>query len=97
MYKQGQAGVTKATVSVTWHNNDPSCSPAGYEDKEYITVTRQARSLLPSTGGHSAGRSRAWRFEFVPQQRACRACWTLQVVVGGRNKYMINGHTVQEK
>lgn len=60
VYKQGQAGVTKATVSITWRNDDPKSSPAGYEDKEYITITRQ-------------------------------------VVIGGRNKYLINGHAAQEK
>ncbi|GAX82646.1 hypothetical protein CEUSTIGMA_g10072.t1 [Chlamydomonas eustigma] len=59
VYKQGQAGVTKATVSITFHNNDPSAGPTGYEDKEYITVTRQ-------------------------------------IVIGGRNKYLINGHAAQE-
>ena len=41
VYKQGQAGVTKASVSITFHNNDPKTGPTGYEDKEYITVTRQ--------------------------------------------------------
>ena len=41
VYKQGQAGVTKASVSITFHNNDPKNGPTGYEDKEYITVTRQ--------------------------------------------------------
>lgn len=55
VYKQGNAGVTKATVSITFHNNDPRNGPAGYEDKEYITITRQ-------------------------------------IVIGGRNKYLINGH-----
>jgi chromosome segregation ATPase len=40
VYKQGQAGVTKATVSITFHNDDPATGPAGYEDKERITVTR---------------------------------------------------------
>jgi hypothetical protein len=41
VYKQGSAGITKATVSIVFHNNDPNNSPSGYEDKEYITVTRQ--------------------------------------------------------
>ena len=59
VYKQGQAGITKASVSITFHNNDPRSGPAGYEDKEYITVTRT-------------------------------------IVIGGRNKYTINGHAVLE-
>ena len=42
VYKQGQAGVTKASVSIVFDNSDPSRSPVGYEDKSEITVTRQA-------------------------------------------------------
>ncbi|XP_071732712.1 structural maintenance of chromosomes protein 2-1-like [Rutidosis leptorrhynchoides] len=58
VYKQGQAGITKATVSVVFDNSDRSRSPLGYEDCSEITVTRQ-------------------------------------IVVGGRNKYLINGHLAQ--
>ncbi|XP_006848048.2 structural maintenance of chromosomes protein 2-1 isoform X1 [Amborella trichopoda] len=58
VYKQGQAGVTKATVSVIFDNCDRSRSPLGYEEFPEITVTRQ-------------------------------------IVVGGRNKYLINGHLAQ--
>lgn len=59
VYKQGQAGVTKATVSIVFNNSDVAGSPVGYESHKQITVTRQ-------------------------------------VVIGGKNKYMINGHTVQQ-
>lgn len=41
VYKQGSAGITKATVSIVFHNDDPKNGPSGYDDKEYITVTRQ--------------------------------------------------------
>ncbi|XP_042470536.1 structural maintenance of chromosomes protein 2-1-like [Zingiber officinale] len=58
VYKQGQAGITKATVSIVFDNSDRSRSPLGYEDSSEITVTRQ-------------------------------------IVVGGRNKYLINGHLAQ--
>ncbi|KAF5947699.1 hypothetical protein HYC85_013656 [Camellia sinensis] len=58
VYKQGQAGITKATVSVVFDNSDRKRSPLGYEDCLEITVTRQ-------------------------------------IVVGGRNKYLINGHVSQ--
>ena len=58
VYKQGQAGVTKASVSVTFNNEDRSRSPVGYEHCDRITVTRQ-------------------------------------IVIGGKNKYMINGATAQ--
>ncbi|KAL3533993.1 hypothetical protein ACH5RR_007514 [Cinchona calisaya] len=58
VYKQGQAGITKATVSIVFDNSDPSRCPLGYEDCFEITITRQ-------------------------------------IVVGGRNKYLINGHLAQ--
>ncbi|KAL8141468.1 hypothetical protein V2J09_014500 [Rumex salicifolius] len=58
VYKQGQAGITKATVSVVFDNSNRNRSPLGYEDCAEITVTRQ-------------------------------------IVVGGRNKYLINGHLAQ--
>ena len=58
MYKQGQAGVTKASVSIVFNNSDRARSPVGYEHCDQITVTRQ-------------------------------------IVIGGRNKYMINGQTAQ--
>jgi hypothetical protein len=41
VYKQGQAGVTKATVSITFVNEDKERSPVGYEHLDEITVTRQ--------------------------------------------------------
>ncbi|KAI4323792.1 hypothetical protein L6164_023370 [Bauhinia variegata] len=58
VYKQGQAGITKATVSIVFDNSDRSRSPFGYEDHPEITVTRQ-------------------------------------IIVGGRNKYLINGKLSQ--
>ncbi|BFY99283.1 hypothetical protein BsWGS_02323 [Bradybaena similaris] len=54
VYKSGQAGVTKATVSIIFDNTDKGQTPLGYEHYDEITVTRQ-------------------------------------VVIGGRNKYLING------
>ncbi|CAM6092829.1 unnamed protein product [Calypogeia fissa] len=58
VYKQGQAGITKATVSILFDNSDRKRSPIGYEDKSEISVTRE-------------------------------------IVVGGRNKYKINGQVKQ--
>eukprot|EP00605_Chrysophyceae_sp_TOSAG23-4_P001293 GSChrysophyteH1.ASY1.ANO1.1407.1 assembled CDS len=55
----GQAGVTKATVTIVFNNSNTAESPVGYESDKQITVTRQ-------------------------------------VVIGGKNKYMINGRTVQQ-
>ena len=41
VYKQGQAGVTKATVTIVFDNSDKGQSPIGYEANDEITVTRQ--------------------------------------------------------
>ena len=59
VYKQGQGGVNKATVTLLFDNADKAGSPVGYEDFDEITVTRQ-------------------------------------IVIGGRNKYLINGHNAQQ-
>ena len=45
VYKQGQAGITKASVSVTFSTDD-GCTPVGYDDKKKIVVTRQVRAPL---------------------------------------------------
>jgi structural maintenance of chromosome 2 len=58
VYKQGQAGITKASVSITFNNSEKSRSPVGYEHCDQVTVTRQ-------------------------------------IVIGGKNKYMINGSVAQ--
>ena len=58
MYKQGQAGITKASVTLVFNNEDTSRSPIGYEEYDKITISRQ-------------------------------------VVLGGRNKYLIQGHSAQ--
>ncbi|KAK0164694.1 hypothetical protein PV328_003287 [Microctonus aethiopoides] len=60
VYKSGQAGVKKASVTITFDNNDKASSPIGYESYEEITVTRQ-------------------------------------VVIDGKNKYLINGTNVTNK
>lgn len=41
VYKQGQAGVNKATVTVVFNNEDEANSPVGYEQCQQVTVTRQ--------------------------------------------------------
>jgi len=59
VYKQGQAGVTRASVTVVFSNRDKKGSPVGYESYDEISVCRQ-------------------------------------VAIGGRNKYLINGHVAQQ-
>ncbi|TFK71416.1 condensin complex subunit SMC2 [Pluteus cervinus] len=41
IYKRGQAGVTKASVTIVFDNSDRLQSPVGFEDCKQITVTRQ--------------------------------------------------------
>ncbi|KAF4669797.1 Structural maintenance of chromosomes protein 2 [Perkinsus olseni] len=60
VYKQGQAGITKATVEITFDNTDKRQCPLKYEDCDKIVVARQ-------------------------------------VVIGGRNRYIINGRNVQRE
>lgn len=41
IYKRGQAGVTKASVTIVFDNRDKSNSPVGFEEHAQISVTRQ--------------------------------------------------------
>lgn len=45
VYKNGQAGITKATVSITFDNLDKKQSPLGYEQYDEITITRQVKTV----------------------------------------------------
>jgi structural maintenance of chromosome 2 len=41
IYKRGQAGITKASVTIVFDNSDREGSPPGMENCSQITVTRQ--------------------------------------------------------
>ncbi|KAL6711008.1 Structural maintenance of chromosomes protein 2 [Coniothyrium glycines] len=41
IYKRGQAGVTKASVTIYFDNRDKAKSPVGFEEHAQISVTRQ--------------------------------------------------------
>lgn len=41
IYKRGQAGITKASVTIVFDNSDRENSPVGLENCKQITVTRQ--------------------------------------------------------
>ena len=41
IYKRGQAGVTKASVTIVFDNKDTRKSPIGFEEYAQISVTRQ--------------------------------------------------------
>lgn len=51
VYKNGQGGITKATVSITFDNSNKSQSPLGFETHDEITVTRQVGKELRAHGG----------------------------------------------
>jgi hypothetical protein len=51
VYKGGQAGITKASVTLIFDNRDRKQSPLGYEQYEEITVTRQVRKMCCLTVG----------------------------------------------
>ena len=44
IYKQGQSGVTKASVEIVFNNEDKSASPVGYSQFDHITICRQITS-----------------------------------------------------
>ncbi|KAI4468751.1 structural maintenance of chromosomes protein 3 [Holotrichia oblita] len=60
IYKSGQAGINKATVTINFDNTDKKQSPPGFENYNEIVITRQ-------------------------------------VVIGGKNKYLLNGLSVTNK
>ncbi|KAL3786107.1 hypothetical protein HJC23_013098 [Cyclotella cryptica] len=41
VYKQGQAGINKASVTIVFDNEDEASSPVGYEQCKEVNVTRQ--------------------------------------------------------
>ena len=90
VYKQGQAGVSKASVSIVFSNSDKLNSPVGYEQYDQITVTRQVRwSAFAQSTAPSALLTRCSLLK-------CGR-WHVQLVIGGRNKYLINGHVAQPR
>ena len=43
IYKRGQAGITKASVTIVFDNTDKETAPVGFETYKQVTVTRQVR------------------------------------------------------
>lgn len=41
VYKRGQAGITKATVTLVFNNQDSTQSPVGFQDSKQIIISRQ--------------------------------------------------------
>lgn len=82
VYKQGQAGITKATVTIVFNNEDKAGSPIGYEQYDRLHIARTVRlhhspsSCCPAavciraSPSSSVGGHR--RAEQVPDQRPHR-------------------------
>lgn len=49
VYKRGQAGINKASVTIVFNNQDNKQSPVGFETCEKITITRQASLWFKGT------------------------------------------------
>jgi structural maintenance of chromosome 2 len=45
IYKKGQAGIEKASVTLIFNNDDRSKSPIGYEEQRKISITRQVGNI----------------------------------------------------
>jgi structural maintenance of chromosome 2 len=82
IYKGGNAGITKATVSIIFDNSDKDQSPPGYQEYEEIFVTRQVNKILNSTNFY-------FIFSYIN--------YFLKIFVGGKHKYLINGSNVSNE
>ena len=64
IYKRGQAGVTKASVTIVFDNHDTKKSPIGFEEYAQISVTRQVSpykcSLMVDCDGWNKQVSYKW-------------------------------------
>ncbi|KAJ7671669.1 condensin complex subunit SMC2 [Mycena polygramma] len=83
IYKRGQAGVTKASVTIVFDNSDVSKSPTGHESSKQITVTRQL--ALPNVtkyllNGHK-----------VPQQTIQSLFQSVQLNINNPNFVIMQG------
>lgn len=50
IYKRGQAGVVRASVTIVFDNSDKSKAPLGFENMAEVSVTRQVRPALGACG-----------------------------------------------
>lgn len=45
VFRKGQSGVTKATVTITFDNQNPKQKPLGYENDKTIVIRRQVNNI----------------------------------------------------
>ncbi|KAL0580856.1 Structural maintenance of chromosomes protein 2 [Marasmius crinis-equi] len=83
VYKKGQAGITKASVTTVFDNSDRDKSPVGYEDWKQIFVTRQF--ALPNNSKYLVNGHRA-------QQQAVQSLFqSVQLKINNPNFVIMQG------
>ncbi|KAL3235125.1 Structural maintenance of chromosomes protein 2 [Nakaseomyces bracarensis] len=83
IYKRGQAGVTKASVTIVFDNTDKSNSPIGFTDVAVISVTRQV--VLGGTSKYLINGHRA------PQQTVLQLFQSVQLNINNPNFLIMQG------
>lgn len=83
IYKRGQAGVTKASVTVVFDNSDKSNSPIGFTNSAKISVTRQV--ILGGTSKYLINGHRA------PQQSVLQLFQSVQLNINNPNFLIMQG------
>lgn len=83
IYKRGQAGVTKASVTVVFDNSDESNSPIGFTQSQKISVTRQV--VLGGTSKYLINGHRA------PQQSVLQLFQSVQLNINNPNFLIMQG------
>lgn len=83
IYKRGQAGVTKASVTVVFDNSDKSNSPIGFTNSAKISVTRQV--MLGGTSKYLINGHRA------PQQSVLQLFQSVQLNINNPNFLIMQG------
>lgn len=83
IYKRGQAGVTKASVTIVFDNSDASNSPIGFNNSPKISVTRQI--VLGGTSKYLINGHRA------PQQSVLQLFQSVQLNINNPNFLIMQG------
>lgn len=71
IYKRGQAGITKASVTIVFDNSDREKSPVGLESYKQITVTRQVRAHSMPVSGPALNLPSCPRSHYQMSQSTC--------------------------
>ncbi|KTA99154.1 Structural maintenance of chromosomes protein 2 [Nakaseomyces glabratus] len=83
IYKRGQAGVTKASVTIVFDNTDKSNTPIGFSEYPKISVTRQI--VLGGTSKYLINGHRA------PQQSVLQLFQSVQLNINNPNFLIMQG------